>query len=632
MIINDIIEYLTQVPPFIFLDRPTLKRAASKISIEFYPKGTEIMKQDGPPSEFLYIIKKGGVKIFIESTGNEIVIDYRSEGDCFGFISLYGGDRSNTNVIAIEDTICYLLGKKDFFNLHDSNPTFAEYFLKSYLGKDAEKAFGELFDRHLLFRSGTAIPYTTSVGQVVARRLVTESPMTTIRSAAKVMARFKISSLVITDEKGNPLGIVTDRDLREKVVANAADIESPVGEIMTSPLITIEENEYCFEALLRMIRYNIHHIIVMDKGKIMGILTNHDIMMLQGKSPIAIARDIENKHTIESLVPIASEIVDIIGFLFREGAKATSIARIITELNDILVRKIIRIKIRELGAPPVPFCWIVFGSEGRKEQTFRTDQDNALIYANPPEGSGQATEEYFAILAQTVTDSLIACGFAPCPAGYMANNKKWRQPLKVWRKYFADWITSSTPDAILLSTIFFDFRYVYGDFTLADQLRSYLLETIAEEGFFLARMGAMLNENRPPLGFFRAFVVEKDGEHKDQLNLKVSAIAPLVDMIRLFSLEKGVSATSTLERIEALKGIHDTIDKYDDELEQSFEFMMLLRMLHQLDKIELSREPDNFINPNKLSALEKQTLRGIFRLITHLQDHVFQRYRLGAGS
>ncbi len=218
-----------------------------------------------------------------------------------------------------------------------------------------------------------------------------------IRAAADIMSKNEISSLIITDQDKVPVGIVTDRDLREKVVARGRDVSDKIKDIMSVSLIKSDARDYCFEALLKMIRYNIHHLLVVDEGKLKGIVTNHDLMMLQGTSPISIAREIESKQTIEGLVPASNKINGMISLLLQEGAKASNITRIITEVNDILLKKILQIAEKKLGYPPVPYCWIVFGSEGRKEQTFKTDQDNALIYEDAYTKEEQnVSSKYFA--------------------------------------------------------------------------------------------------------------------------------------------------------------------------------------------------------------------------------------------
>jgi CBS domain-containing protein len=282
---------------------------------------------------------------------------------------------------------------------------------------------------------------------------------------------------------------------------------------------------------------------------------------------------------------------------------------------------------KKYGQPPVPYCWIAFGSEGRKEQTFKTDQDNAIIYADTTPEEEDRVKKYFSDFTIFVRDSLIKCGFPLCPADYMASNPKWCQPLKVWKKYFSNWISTPTADAVLNSVTFFDFRPVYGETELSDTLRDFLISMLKGQKVFLGYLANMAIKNRPPIGFLKTFVVEKSGEHKDELNLKVKGIAPLIDIVRLFALEKGIKETSTLERINVLRDKHTMVQEYADELEQAFEFIMLLRIQNQYEQIKTGRTPDNFINPNKLSNLEKKSLKEAFHLISEIQDMIIELYK-----
>jgi len=631
MIIEDIIDFLKKVPPFQSLADAELKRIAEGISMEFYPKGLTILHQDGPPSEYLRIIKKGGVKVFIKSGDEEeVVIDYRSEGDAFGFLSLVGGDRSRANVVAVEDTIAYLINRKTITGLLDSNSAFTEFFLKSFLNKYIDKTYKEMHNKSLLYGGGDKLLFTTPVGELATKDVVTASQDITIKEAAGIMSEKRISSLVLVDSEGVPAGIVTDRDLRDKIVSKGRDIKDKVSSIMSVSLIKAEAREYCFEALLKMIRYNIHHLIVVDEGRLKGIITNHDLMMLQGTSPISIAREIESQQTIEGLVPPSRKINTIISILLKEGAKASNITRIITEINDRLIRNILEIAERKYGSPPVDYCWVVFGSEGRKEQTFKTDQDNAIIYDNPElEKDEIEIRKYFSEFTHFVRDALVSCGFPLCPADFMASNARWCQSLNVWKEYFSKWISNPTPEALLMSLIFFDFRPIHGNLKLAEDLRSYLERHLKNQNIFFAKMAGIITKNRPPLGFFRSIIVEKSGEHKDALNLKLRGIGPVVDIARLFALERGVRETSTLERIKALKDKHPVISELGSELEQAFEFISLLRVHHQIGQIEESVPPDNFINPEKLSNLEKKSLKESFQLILKVQDAIIEIYRAG---
>jgi CBS domain-containing protein len=631
MIIEDVIDFLKKVPPFQSLADAELKRIAEGISMEFYPKGLTILHQDGPPSEYLRIIKKGGVKVFIKSGDEEeVVIDYRSEGDAFGFLSLVGGDRSRANVVAVEDTIAYLINRKTITGLLDSNSAFTEFFLKSFLNKYIDKTYKEMHNKSLLYGGGDKLLFTTPVGELATKDVLTASQDITIKEAAGIMSEKRISSLVLVDTEGVPAGIVTDRDLRDKIVSKGRDIKDKVSSIMSVSLIKAEAREYCFEALLKMIRYDIHHLIVVDEGRLKGIITNHDLMMLQGTSPISIAREIESQQTIEGLVPPSRKINTMISILLKEGAKASNITRIITEINDRLIRNILEIAERKYGSPPVDYCWVVFGSEGRKEQTFKTDQDNAIIYDNPElEKDEIEIRKYFSEFTHFVRDALVACGFPMCPADFMASNARWCQSLNVWKEYFSKWISNPTPEALLMSLIFFDFRPIHGNLKLAEDLRSHLGQHLKNQNIFFARMAGVITKNRPPLGFFRSFIVEKSGEHKDALNLKLRGIGPVVDLARLFALERGVHETSTLERIKALKDKHPVISELGSELEQAFEFISLLRVHHQIEQIEESVPPDNFINPEKLSNLEKKSLKESFQLILKVQDAIIEIYRAG---
>ncbi|HWR90585.1 MAG TPA: DUF294 nucleotidyltransferase-like domain-containing protein, partial [Dissulfurispiraceae bacterium] len=484
--------------------------------MEFYPKDTVILEQDGPASDFLRIIKKGGVKITKHrEDGEDVVVDYRGEGDNFGFLSLIGKDKQDTTAIAIDDTICYLLGRERVLKLLESNPTFTEYFLKSHLSKYMHRTYQEMRRQSPLHGGGDHLLFTTQIGDVLSREVVTATEDMTIREAAQVMATSRVTSLVIVDGNNLPSGIVTDRDLREKVVAKGRSVEEPVRNVMSLPLIRVDVRDYCFEALSKMVRYDMHHILVIKDGHLRGVISNHDLMLLQGSFPLSFVKDIENQKSIEGLIPISKKITGIIGLLVKEGAKASNITKIISELNDRLVRKIIEIAEKRYGEPPVPYCWINFGSEGRREQSFRTDQDNGIIYRDP--SSSQEAEEakrYFSNFSVFVRDGFMKCGFALCPSQYMASNPQWRQPIKAWKKYFTDWIDAPTPDVILKTLIFFDFRPVYGEYALAEELRDHITPAMEGQKIFLGNVANVIVKNLPPLGFLKSFVVEKSGDHK----------------------------------------------------------------------------------------------------------------------
>jgi CBS domain-containing protein len=626
MITEDAFNLLKKTPPFSFLDDAILKNLTKEVSEKFHSRGQVILRQNGPAAEHLGIIRSGAVKVFVRTNeGEEVLVDYRTTGDFFGLLSFVCGDISRDNIVASEDTSCYLIKRETILELLRTNAGFSEFCLRSRLKRLMDMTYKEIRDRTLLYGGGDKLLFTNILSDLATKDVITASEDITIKEAAEIMASHRISSLVLVDPHGLPSGMVTDRDLRNKVVSKGRDISGRVGDIMSATIIKSEAGDYCFEALLKMIRYNIHHLLVVGKGELKGIITSHDLMLLQGTSPLSVAREIESQDTIDGLVPASKKINKVITILIREGAKAGHITRIITEINDRLLKKILEITESRLGPPPRNYCWIVYGSEGRKEQTFRTDQDNAIIYEDSRDGDDDA-EAYFAEFAVRMQEALVRCGIPACSADYMASNPKWRRPLGVWKKYFSNWINNPTPEAILQSLIFFDFRPVHGDFLLAERLRAFLGHELKDKSVFLAHMAGIAVKNRPPLDFLGKFSVEKNGVHKGKFNIKINGLCPLIDAARLSALETGVYTTSTVARLMDLKDRRGTVSGFCGELEQAFEFLLSLRLRHQYRQLEAGKEPDNFILPDDLGFLDKKLLKEAFKLILSVQDALRKKY------
>ncbi len=627
MIIDAVADFFARVPAFRLLGAGELRELAEHVQVDFSPAGTVLSSEGGPPSEFLKIVVSGGVKVSLPA-GNAVGVDYRAEGAAIGYLSLFSGEPSRVNVTAVEDTVCYLIPRERFLALLERRPDLREFFTRAFLETYLEKAFSDLRAGSLANGTGEQLLFSTPVGRLVARAPVSAPVAVPIREAARVMSANRVSALVLTGDAGEPVGIVTDRDLRDKVAAAALDTGRPAKEIMSGISVAAAPGDLCFDALLAMIRHNVHHLPVIEEGHLRGVLTNHDLMLVQGASPIAVVREIEDQRDLPGLARASRQVDGMISVLLREGARAGNITRVITEINDRLVRKALELVGHETGPAPVAWCWIAFGSEGRREQTFKTDQDNAIVYADSAdEDQARLAQEWFALFAPRVRDALATCGFPPCPAGYMAASPLWRKPLREWRRAFSSWIAAPDAEAVLRSLIFFDFRPLHGEEALARELRGHLAAAIADTPAFLGFLANQIVRNPPPLGFLNRIVVEKEGLHRDRLNLKLKAIAPIVDLARLFALEKGCPETGTLDRLRALRLRHTIVGSYGQELEQAFEFLMSLRIHHQYAQVVAGREPDNFVDPNGLSALEKKTAREAFGLVAKLQGLVIDRYR-----
>ncbi len=620
--------FLRQTPPFSFVEETVLSGIVKDLSPAFYPAGQVILHQNGPAAEHLILIISGAVRVYVRTNEDEqVLVDTRTPGEFFGMRSFLFGDISLDTIVAAEDTSCYRIPRKTVLGLLKTNAQFSEFCLRALLKRLMHMAYKEMHERTLLYGGGDKLLFTNVLCDLASREVITASENVSIREAAEIMDENGIGSLILLDENGSPSGMVTDRDLRSKVVSRGRDIDGRVGDIMSIVLIKAEERDHCFEALLKMMRYNIHHLLVVGKGELKGILSSHDLMMLQGASPLSLAREIESQDTLDGLVPASTKINRTITILIKEGAKASTITRIITEINDRLVQKVLKITESRMGPPPVGYCWIVFGSEGRKEQTFKTDQDNAIIYEDTVDRGGDAAE-YFAEFAVRMKDALARCGFPPCSADYMASNPAWCQPLSVWKRYFSDWINIPTPEAVLRSLILFDFRSVHGDSLLAERLRAFLGHEIKDKTLFLAHMAGAMVKNRPPVNFLGKFKLENSGANKGKFNIKINGLGPIIDASRLSALEAKVYHTSTVERLSELKDRSCIVGPFTGELELAFEFLMSMRLRHQYQQIQNCREPDNYIDPQDLAELERAMLKSSFKLIAAVQKSSMKKYDL----
>jgi len=627
-----VMDFLGSTMPFRELDIPSLRQLAGKCTVDFFPKGTMIFRQDQTEVNHFHLIQKGGVKIYLkDEEGGVTLKDFRGEGEYFGALPIIQETKANLNVETVEDTFCFLFPKEAFLGLIQSSPRVSHYFLRDMSAKLVNTAYAELRRHRLTPRTESALYlFSTQVADIVkGKSLYTTVAGASVRDAAGRMAELHIGSLFVEDENGKIIGIITDKDLRTRVIAAGLDYQTRVAEIMASPVQTIPAHAVCFDALLKMMRLHIHHLAVEQQDAIVGIVTTHDIMLLQGSSPLYLFREILAQRRIEGLYILSRKVPRVIRTLIEEGAKANNITRMITILNDHILERLLDLLIEELGPPPLPFCWLLMGSEGRREQTFKTDQDNALIHADPEneEQAGQA-ETYFKTLAEKAIEHLVACGYPRCPGDIMASNQKWRQPARVWKKYFDDWLTTPEPRDVLHSTIFFDFRAGYGERGLAEDLRRHLAERSGRSDIFFLHLAKDCLEARPPLSFFRSFIVERDGEHRNHLDLKTKGLVPFVDFARLMALKCGIRESNTLDRLQLLAEANQIPkDLYTGAVE-AYEFLMQLRLVHQMQMLEENRNPDNHINPADLSDLEKQTLKEAFEVVRRLQSSIRQEFRL----
>jgi len=630
MVTDSVVSFLKNVPPFQFLSVPDLSRLASHMTLEFFPKDTVILHAGHPASESLYVVHKGGVKLALRSqVGKQLVLDMRSEGEIFGLLSVMSKDLARLDVTAIEDTLCYRIPAEQVQRLISSNPEVANYLLRTSVTRYMDRSLQELRMQTGLMGDTERLLYSVSVSDVPGAAPLLCQQDTTIREAAQMLARSKATCVFVVDSAGAAVGIVTDRDFAEKVVAQALPLDLNVTVIMSQPVIAVESSERLFLALLAMVSRNIHHVLVTKQGTPASVLTAHDLMVLQGKSPLNVVRFVETQTTVPDLAAAQTRISGLLPLLLREGAKASHVTRVVAEVNDRLIVKILQFGEAKLGPAPVPYCWVVVGSEGRREQTFKTDQDNALIYAD---SADEVARDYFSRLSAFAQEALSTCGYPLCTGDYMASNPRWRQPLQTWLNYFHAWITEAelhgTEDALIL----FDMRPVAGDFSLFQSLTTQTRKWLKDAGLFKSILAYVSTMNKPPLGFFRNFVLERTGEHKNELDLKLVGTGPIVNAARMFALDAGIEATNTADRLSALASSSNPDSAIFAELQEAFEFLTLLRLECQLRQIRDSKPLSNYIAPDTLTHLQRNLVKESFRTTARAQALIEEKFRTAIWS
>jgi CBS domain-containing protein len=615
---EDIARFLYNHPFFSQVPFAEMQRLAQVIQVKHFPNGFDILVHNGKPAEFLYVIYEGSVDLLREGTHGIKIYDTLDEGGVFGHPSLIRGLPPSVTVRTREDATIYLIPAATFHQLRHDYPAFAQFFAASVI---------ERLRTPLLGRQTETSPtlFQTRLRDLIQRSLVTVKREATVREAAQVMREQNIASLIV---EGTPPGIITARDLSNRVLAAGLSDHTPIAQVMRAPALTLPAESMVFEGLMLMLENGIHHLPITDAGQVVGVVTHTDILRHQSRSPLFLPRQLQRAQTSDELRAYADQVTATVGALLDVGARVSDIGRVVAVAHDALLVRLLRDAMAHLGEPPAPYAWLVLGSEGRYEQTLRTDQDNALVYADdaPPEANA-----YFATLAERVINQLVACGFPRCLGDMMASNPEWRQPLRVWQTYFQRWINTPDEEALLRAAIFFDYRQVYGTLDAEAALRPIVASTRGNR-VFLSRLARTALRQPAPLGFFRQIVLERKGGQRDLLDLKARGTAMIVDLARLFALEAGCLATNTLARLRLAAPQSSLSEVGAEELSTAFELISLFRLRHQYAQIQRGEQPTNLIAVSSLSDLERRELKEVLRLVGRIQHSVeltFQISQLG---
>ncbi len=585
----DPIAWLRATPPFDALPAAFFDAVATTVDVAFHPAGTWLVRTGGRPLQHLFVIRKGAVRI--ERDGQTLQV--LEEGEVFGYTSLITGE-ANLDVQVEEDLVAYRLPAAEFRLLLD-DPQFASHFavglaerLKSALSQSPVASF----------RADLSL----EVQQVVREPAVWVAAGATVGDAARRMREERASCVLVRTE---PLGIVTDRDLRNRVLAEGLGPDADVASVATPSPRTVRAGTRIYEAWAALLDAGVHHLPVVRGEEIIGVLTSSDLLRCSAQGPMAVLRRVERLHSRASLPGYAATVTEMASALVAGGLDATVIAGFVARLNDALLDRIVRMAEADLGEAPCRWAWLALGSEGRMEQTLLTDQDNALVWED-----GDAVRPWFAAFAERVNADLEAAGFPRCPGGYMARG--WNGALDAWVQRFEEWVDAPSPEALLRGAIFFDFRRVAGSLDLAP-LEAVLAAAVKKPVFvrFLAR--AALDFKPPPL----LLLTLRGGSTVD---LKLHGIAPVVFLARAYGLEQGGAERNTLARLEtAAKARRLPEDTYA-EVAEAYRFLLGLRLRLQLERLAQGKPPSSVVPLGELTAVERGHVKGSLRAVKAFQE------------
>lgn len=604
-----LLDFLKECIPFDELPESEIENLLPKIEISYFRKGTVFEYSQGDGG--LRIIRSGAAEL--RAKDNRLV-DRLGETVSFNLMGL-NSEQPGIKATLIEDSLIYLIPETHYQEIRKRNRIFDRFF-HSQRSRRVRRAARHEPNPHELMRM---------VKDVMSTSVLTLPPESSIQIAAQKMSQRRLSSVLIMENEILK-GIVTDRDIRSRAVAQGMDLNTPINQIMTLNPESILPQSTLFDATLFMTQHGYHHIPVMEEGILKGIVTSSDLMLAKQDDPIYLVQHIGRQNNPHALQSVIQSLPNLMVQWINSGIRAHQVSHILTAISDAITVRLIELTIEEIGPAPVPFCWLGFGSQGRKEQLLNADQDNGLLISNKLEEQDKA---WFEVLAKRVCDGLNECGYVYCPGNVMATNDKWRQPLSAWQATVDKWTVSPTPNAVMHTSIFFDLRAIYGEHSLCTDLQSHMLKKASSNSIFLAALAQNVLSSEPPMGIFRRFVVEHNGEHADELDLKKRAILPIIDLVRLHSLAHSITEVNTIDRLNALVKCKAMTIEDSRNMQDALRVIMQLRTQHQATQITQGHKPSNYIDPNNLSKIMRKQIKDAFSVVMDAQQAVKLNYRQG---
>ncbi len=611
--------FLNRYPPFNLLPEDAIIKAVNDIEISYFRANSSVLEFGSKIDKF-YIIRSGEIAIFRR---NGDLYDKLDEGGFFGQFGLQVRGIVRFPAKATKDTLLYCIPVTLFDEFYDEYDLFSDF-----VEVENTSRLKQAFDNN---QNDCNDLTTAKVKTLLTRDAIFLPKTSSIRNVAKIMGEENVSAILLSDPticlKDNDtdfVGIITEHDLCVKVIGQGGDFDSPVSNVMSSELISLDRNAYIFEAMLIMLRANIRHLPILKNKHPIGVINVSDIVQYESQSSLLFVRSIFLQQTLDDLVILSKQRNSCFVRMVNEDANSHMVGRAMSEIGRSFKQRLFELAEELLGEPPVPYCFLALGSMARDEQFIVTDQDSAIILDNNYDH--QLHNIYFEQLAKFVCDGLALCGYTYCTGEIMASNPQHRKTQQQWEECFADWIDNPKPKALLNCSIFFDLSGVFGRVKWAEHLNAFVARRAKKNNLFLASLAHNALNRKPPLGFFKNFVMEKDGKHRNSINLKRRGTAPLTDLIRVHALAIGSSSQNSFQRLEDIieAGILPSSNAQD--LLHAMELISIVRIRHQSLAIESGNIPDNNIHPEDMSDFERRNLKDAFLVLSNAQNFLKCRY------
>lgn len=623
------IRHLRENEPFNLLPDDIIEEIRAAATLRTFPANCSIFRLDNPPTGYLYVIRQGLVEISaLAPGGGDMVIDFRKEGQFFGGTPIFTGAPYSGSARTVRATECYLIPEAVLKKAWLVVPEFGAFFTRVAYSR-VRRLYADIVADHArsALAEVEAYPFKKRLSEIMSAATETVAASATITEVAQCLARRQTGAVVVVDDERQPVGIITERDLVTRVLAHPDDRPTPqtAAAVMNHQLHTMGPETYMYEAMAYMLGHRLNQLLVVDQGEMVGIVTQQDLMRYRSQKAMLLLGNVREEQTIAGLATIRRELLPLARTLLSETRGTPEVMEILTYIHHGIIRRVYELCLAAmhddgLHPPAIRHTFLVMGSCGRREMLLAPDQDHAFIFEDVSVERLPEIEAFFAPLAERLVAALETVGYPRCEGNVMASNRLWRGRLCDWKERISEWLDEPEPQKVRDSSIFFDFTPLLGDAALASELRSHVMNGVREFPGFLYHMMTLDLRYKVPLGLMGRFLVEKAGEHSGMLSLKQGGSVYIVDCLRMFSLEQGITCLGTLERLQALVEQHVLAAETAEHIRAAFEALTFLRLRNEITLLEQGKEPDHFLNPKDLGKNEQDLLREAFAAVSKLQD------------